>query len=303
MDERQRAYLEAMEIPIWELRNKVGATPENQIPEDDGAPAETTVSEPQSETITATEPQPERPELIPAEPQTDKPELENPSNHDTQRVFELEAIKNELFSIEEELEQELPETEHSSPLQLDWDKLEEHIKKCTQCTELVNHRTQTVFGVGNRDARLMIIGEAPGADEDRQGEPFVGKAGQLLNLMIQAIGYQRQEVYIANVLKCRPPNNRDPQQQEITACRGYLQRQVELVKPDAILIVGRIAAQSMLNTTETIGKIRGKVYQVESIPTIVTYHPAYLLRSPQEKAKSWSDLRLLISELNRTSNE
>jgi DNA polymerase len=138
----------------------------------------------------------------------------------------------------------------------------------------------------------MIIGEAPGAYEDREGEPFVGRAGRLLNAMLFAAGYQRDEVYIANIIKCRPPNNRDPSSEQAACCRGYLERQIELVSPRLILAVGRIAAHNLLNTEAPLGRMRGKVhrYGEQGIATVVTYHPAYLLRSPLEKRKVWEDL-------------
>ncbi|MGB5103133.1 MAG: uracil-DNA glycosylase [Steroidobacteraceae bacterium] len=174
---------------------------------------------------------------------------------------------------------------------LDWEPLRELVAACTRC-ELHATRTQTVFGVGNRSARWMFIGEAPGAEEDRQGEPFVGRAGQLLTSMLKAAGFRREDVYIANVLKCRPPGNRDPRPEEARACRGYLERQVELVSPDLVVAVGRIAAQNLLATDVPLGKLRGKVHALGARrwPLIVTYHPAYLLRSPAEKRKAWQDL-------------
>jgi DNA polymerase len=151
-----------------------------------------------------------------------------------------------------------------------------------------------VFGVGDRRARWMVIGEAPGADEDRQGEPFVGRAGQLLNEMLLAAGVSREQVYIANILKCRPPENRDPKPEESASCEGYLRRQIALVQPGLLLVVGRIAAQKLLATDTPIGKLRGEVhrYGPAGIPVVVTYHPAYLLRSPGQKRKSWEDLCL-----------
>lgn len=176
---------------------------------------------------------------------------------------------------------------------LDWDTLAEEVRACTACG-LRAGCTQTVFGVGNRDADWMVIGEAPGADEDRQGEPFVGRAGQLLNSMLAAIGLKREQVYIANILKCRPPNNRDPKPEEAELCRPFLERQIELVKPQLILAVGRIAAQNLLHTDTPIGKLRGQLHQVAGIPVVVTYHPAYLLRSPGEKRKAWNDLKFAV---------
>ncbi len=176
---------------------------------------------------------------------------------------------------------------------LDWETLERTVLGCTRCA-LHQTRTQAVFGVGNRQAEWMVIGEAPGADEDRQGEPFVGRAGQLLNSMLKAIGLAREQVYIANILKSRPPGNRDPLPEEVAACEPYLKRQIELIKPKIILALGRIAAQNLLKTDTKIGALRGKrhVYPGTEIPLVVTYHPAYLLRSPLEKRKAWDDLQL-----------
>jgi DNA polymerase len=154
-----------------------------------------------------------------------------------------------------------------------------------------------VFGVGNTQADLLVIGEAPGADEDRQGEPFVGRAGQLLNQMLLAIGFKREQVFIANVLKCRPPNNRDPKPEEALKCEPYLLRQIALIQPRVILSVGRISAQNLLKTEIPVGKLRGRVHAFGElgIPLVVTYHPAYLLRSPEQKAKAWDDLQLALS--------
>lgn len=175
-----------------------------------------------------------------------------------------------------------------------WAELERAVKNCTLCP-LHKTRTQGVFGVGNRTAQWMVIGEAPGADEDRQGEPFVGRAGQLLNSMLKAIGLKREQVFIANILKSRPPNNRDPKPEEVQACIPYLFRQIELVNPKLILCVGRIAAQTLLETDTSIGKLRGQLHRIAgNRPMVVTYHPAYLLRSPGEKRKSWADLLLAL---------
>ena len=176
---------------------------------------------------------------------------------------------------------------------LEWPELESRVARCTRCA-LHETRTRTVFGSGNRTADWMIIGEAPGADEDRQGEPFVGRAGQLLTAMLAATGFRREEVYITNILKCRPPGNRDPLPSEVACCHDYLERQIELVGPGLILVVGRIAAHNLLQTDLPIGRLRGRVhrYGKAGIPLVVTYHPAYLLRSPLEKRKSWEDLQL-----------
>lgn len=174
---------------------------------------------------------------------------------------------------------------------LDWDALKERVAACQACG-LEKTRTQTVFGVGNRQAELMIIGEAPGRDEDLKGEPFVGKAGQLLDAMLKAIDLQREQVYIANILKCRPPNNRDPKPDEVALCTPFLQQQIALIKPKLILAVGRIAAQYLLASSEPLGKMRGRIYNYGEYktPLLITYHPAYLLRAPLEKRKAWQDL-------------
>jgi uracil-DNA glycosylase family 4 len=187
-------------------------------------------------------------------------------------------------------------TPQPDPGSASWDELAEAVRGCLLCG-LCQTRTQTVFGVGNRVARLMVVGEAPGADEDRQGEPFVGRAGMLLNAMLKAAGFERRDVYVANVLKCRPPNNRDPSDEEAGRCLPYLRRQIELVAPSAILCLGRIAAQRLLETEQPVGKLRGRVHDLGGVPVVVTYHPAYLLRSPSEKRRSWDDLRLALKVL------
>ena len=183
--------------------------------------------------------------------------------------------------------------------QLDWEPLQHAVAGCTRC-ELHRTRTQTVFGVGSRSAEWMLVGEAPGSEEDRRGEPFVGRAGKLLDAMLAAVGRRRDEVFIANVLKCRPPNNRDPQGDEVRQCGAYLLRQIDLVRPKLLIALGRFAAQSLLNTTRPIGKLRGEVFRhvASGTPLVVTYHPAYLLRNPLDKRKAWQDLCLIkrISE-------
>lgn len=180
----------------------------------------------------------------------------------------------------------------------DWDALRTAVSGCTRCG-LCNTRTQTVFGVGDLHSDLFVIGEAPGADEDAQGEPFVGRAGQLLNSMLRALGRPRATVYIANVLKCRPPGNRDPSPTEVAQCLPYLQRQVELVAPRLLLAVGRIAAQNLLATDAPLARLRSRVHRfgAQATPLVVTYHPAYLLRSPGEKRKAWEDLKFARAQL------
>jgi uracil-DNA glycosylase family 4 len=182
--------------------------------------------------------------------------------------------------------------------QLDWPALREAVAGCRACG-LCESRRNTVFGVGHTEADWMIVGEAPGEQEDRQGEPFVGPAGQLLDAMLRACGRNRQAddargVFIANVLKCRPPANRNPAPEEVVQCEPFLSRQVALVKPRLIIAMGRFAVQSLLKTTEPIGRLRGRVHRYEGVPVIVTYHPAYLLRTPVDKAKAWADLCLAM---------
>lgn len=181
----------------------------------------------------------------------------------------------------------------------DWETLQREVSECRLCP-LHEGRTQTVFGVGDMNADWMLIGEAPGAEEDRRGEPFVGRAGKLLDSMLKALGLDRQQVFIANILKCRPPNNRDPRPEEILACENYLNQQINTVKPRLILALGRVAAQNLLKTETPIGKMRGKRFHYSDppIPVVVTYHPAYLLRSPREKRKSWQDLQLAVNIYN-----
>jgi uracil-DNA glycosylase family 4 len=178
-----------------------------------------------------------------------------------------------------------------------WESLRSEVLACTKCA-LHASRTQGVFGVGNREAQWLVVGEAPGAEEDRRGEPFVGRAGHLLDAMLKAIGLSRgRNVYIANVLKSRPPGNRDPKPEEVAACLPYLMRQIELLKPRVMLAVGRIAAQNLLATDAPLGRLRGKVHHFGELntPLIVTYHPAYLLRTPGDKRKAWEDLKFARS--------
>lgn len=184
-----------------------------------------------------------------------------------------------------------------SKVVIDWPEIEKQVATCSLCI-LHKTRTKPVFGVGNKKAQIMFIGEAPGANEDLQGEPFVGRAGMLLNSMMQSIGLKRSDVYIANILKCRPPNNRDPEPQEVKVCTPYLQQQIALIQPKVLVAVGRIAAQFLLNTMESMSRLRGHTYHYgeQKIPLLVTYHPAYLLRSPSEKSKAYVDF-LKIKEI------
>jgi uracil-DNA glycosylase family 4 len=175
--------------------------------------------------------------------------------------------------------------------------LEQEVVGCTRCDELARTRTQTVFGVGSPHARLCFLGEAPGADEDRLGEPFVGRAGQLLTKIIEACGMRREDVYICNILKCRPPGNRNPLPVEAANCRRFLERQLELIGPEFICCLGAVAAQNLLNTTAPIGRLRGKVHAYREARIVCTYHPAYLLRNPAAKKDTWEDMKLLMREM------
>lgn len=184
----------------------------------------------------------------------------------------------------------------------DWSGLESQVAQCTACG-LHSGRTRSVFGVGNRRADWLVVGEAPGFEEDRRGEPFVGPAGKLLDAMLAALGLDRSRVYIANIVKCRPPDNRDPRPEESAACAGYLARQIEWIAPRVILAVGRVSAQSLLETDQSVGRLRGRVHRhaASGIPVVVSYHPAYLLRQPAEKRKSWQDLLLAAQVLRGVS--
>ena len=182
--------------------------------------------------------------------------------------------------------------DQSAPAATTWEQLADAVAHCTAC-KLHATRTQGVLGVGDRNADWLMIGEAPGADEDAQGEPFVGQAGKLLDAMLAAIGLRRGDnVYITNVLKSRPPGNRNPEPDEVAACRPYLLAQIELIRPKLILALGRFAAQSLLDTDEAIARLRGRVHQFRNVPLVVTYHPAYLLRNLPDKARAWEDLCL-----------
>jgi uracil-DNA glycosylase family 4 len=187
---------------------------------------------------------------------------------------------------------------------LDWPQLRQRVAACRAC-RLCEGRTQTVFGVGNEQAHCMIVGEAPGENEDLQGEPFVGAAGQLLDRMLQAIWLTRasaepaRQVFIANTLKCRPPRNRNPEPDELALCSAYLRRQIELIRPRLLLAMGRFAVQTLLDSSEPIGRLRGRVHRFGERPVVVTYHPAYLLRNPADKARAWADLCLAAEQLER----
>jgi uracil-DNA glycosylase len=182
-----------------------------------------------------------------------------------------------------------------------WEQLAQEVAACRACA-LCETRTQTVFGVGDHHADLVVVGEAPGYYEDLQGEPFVGRAGKLLDAILQAVGLQRQQVYIANVLKCRPPKNRDPQMTEVLKCTPFLERQLDLLQPKLIVATGRHAAHFLLGTTASLGSLRGQVHEYRGIPLRVTYHTAYLLRNPRDKFKAMQDWWAIAKQLNLFSN-
>ncbi|MCW8917340.1 MAG: uracil-DNA glycosylase [Gammaproteobacteria bacterium] len=295
MDPQQQRYLEAMGIQLWQRRD---ASPPAAA---EASLAPTVAPEPQAVgTLDADETKSALPQTAPATaPRVVESRPQAVDDDIPAWLDEAPPLEAPLFDLEEgtfDVSNFLPEAAAPQPdaiASLDWTALQQRVRDCTACPELVANRSQTVFGVGNPQAEWMVIGEAPGADEDQQGEPFVGKAGQLLNAMLHALGLKRQQVYIANVLKCRPPNNRDPLPEEAAACAAYLQRQIALVQPKVILVVGRIAAQNLLKVATPIGKLRGTVHRYQGqIPLVVTYHPAYLLRSPSEKRKAWDDLCL-----------
>ena len=194
-----------------------------------------------------------------------------------------------------------PSQQDDTPMTPQWQSLAQEVIDCTKCI-LHKTRTQTVFGVGDKQAQWMFIGEAPGLDEDRKGEPFVGRAGQLLTKMLKAIGFERSEVYIANVIKCRPPDNRNPRLEEIVQCLSYLHRQIQLVQPEIIVLLGGVAATSLLKEQTSVSRLRGQIHRIAitEVPVIVTYHPAYLLRSPHQKAATWEDLQFACKTIGRS---
>jgi len=198
-----------------------------------------------------------------------------------QAMMGLEWLPSELVPITQALPENL-------------DEIRVDLGECTRC-RLHSDRTHIVFGEGNPSARVVLVGEGPGRDEDRLGRPFVGAAGKLLDRIIAAMGWRREEVYICNVIKCRPPNNRDPLQEEIESCGPFLRRQLRAIRPQAILAVGSFAAQFLLSSQQPISKLRNRVHQFEGIPVVPTYHPAYLLRNPLQKRQAWKDVQLLLS--------
>jgi DNA polymerase len=210
---------------------------------------------------------------------------------------ELPATRNEKRETSNESLQPATGDRRAEIMSLDWAQLKQRVAGCKDCP-LHAKRNKTVFGVGDEDADWLFVGEGPGADEDAQGEPFVGQAGKLLDNMLAAIGLKRgANVYIANIVKCRPPGNRNPEPQEALQCEPYLHRQIELIRPKLIIALGKVAAINLLAAEASVASLRGRIHQYRGIPLIVTYHPAYLLRSLQDKAKAWADLLFAVRSM------
>jgi len=272
----RREYLAALGLETWVVRGK---SPRSREASSSDAPASHVTPEPRDMREPRNVPEPR--------------EMREPRNVPEPREMREARNMPKLRDIPEP--RDSGAAGDSSPGReagVDWPELRARVAACTRCV-LCNTRTQTVFGVGSQTADWLIVGEAPGAEEDRQGEPFVGRAGQLLNSMLRAIGLAREQVYIANVLKCRPPGNRDPSASEAAECLPYLEQQIALLKPKIMLAVGRIASQNLLRTEVTLGRLRQQVHRfgLSQVPLVVTYHPAYLLRTPADKRKAWEDLK------------
>jgi uracil-DNA glycosylase family 4 len=295
VSQRQRILQELGLLPMWRLRTSAAQpTVDSPAAEADSiavAAIETATSTPQPP---APRPEP-APTLAPAARVSDSNENggdELPAWLDEEIPLpDLLPLQDDIDDIDLPPKAPAPSRE-TRIAALDWNQLQAEVAACRAC-DLCKTRSNTVFGVGDVQADWLIVGEAPGADEDQQGEPFVGQAGKLLDNMLKALDLQRgQGVFIANVLKCRPPQNRDPNPLETAQCEPYLLRQIELIKPKIIVAVGRIAAQSLLKSDAKIGSLRGKVHSYHGVPLIITYHPAYLLRNQPDKAKAWQDLCL-----------
>jgi uracil-DNA glycosylase family 4 len=302
-------YLQAMDIPVWVRRdiplieesvpvNVTAQTPPEPDPivSEKAAPP-VNMSEPAVQSpVTTNVPSAEVLQAPPDAIQTDQPLTVAPPVI-TSTPAEVVQVPPNATQTDQPPTTALPSD--SAVHELDWESLQQRVANCTAC-ELCKTRNQTVFGVGNRQADLMLIGEAPGADEDAIGEPFVGQAGKLLNDMLYAIDFKRESVYIANIIKCRPPDNRNPLPDEMNACNAFLQRQIHLIQPKLIVAVGGVAAHQLLSTDTAISKLRGQRFEYgeTKIPLIATYHPAYLLRRPTEKRRSWQDLQFIRQTLN-----
>ena len=300
---RRLAYLGAMGIDVWRLRATDGAEAPPSAMASDAAPA----TAPPAPTTDA----PEAPAVssaaaaiaeTPPPPSAASPKAP-PADDEPPPWTDADVAGLPADDAVEPPPADLPDAGRDlrragAVATMDWPALEQAVAGCRACG-LCERRTKTVFGVGDRNAPVMFIGEGPGADEDRQGEPFVGRAGQLLNRMLAAAGFKREQVYIANIVKCRPPNNRDPSADEAAACRAYLERQIALVAPRLIVCLGRVPTNNLLSTTESVGRLRGRIhrYAPTDTPLLVTYHPSYYLRSPEQKAKGWDDLQRMLALL------
>ena len=280
-DLRQRGMLEAMGLRVWarpELKSEVDGEPRPEIG-------------------------PELRSELKGQPEPAPVMMARPAPEHTTQAAAGAAVQRSVPQRE-------PNPSEDAIASLDWPGLQAAVAACQACG-LCQTRTQTVFGVGHPQAQWMIVGEAPGEQEDLRGEPFVGTAGQLLDNMLRAVGLTRgdgsgeglaeRQVYIANTLKCRPPRNRNPEPEELARCRPYLDRQIALVRPRIILAMGRFAVQSLLGSSEPIGRLRGRVHELDGVPVIVTYHPAYLLRNLTDKARAWEDLCLARATLQARS--
>ncbi len=292
---RRLAYLDAMGVQVWQVRDK-GCIPDELLVE-----PETVAKAAASEVI---EPQAVSPVLLEAK----SPSVSVVSGVDDVAsecdIPDLGMPPLDAYSLADMPPDEFDESRYDdlpvvTPSPLTWEALQEHVKVCDRC-ELHCHRSQTVFGSGDANADVMFISEAPGVDDDVKGLPLMGEPGQLLDLMLKSINTERKNVYLTNVVKCHPPKNRDLHVDELMACSDYLIRQIELVNPRLIVAVGRVSAQKLLDTKKNLSDLRTKVHSFGSstIPVIVTYHPAYLLRSPQEKRKSWDDLLTIRDCIN-----
>lgn len=305
---RSRQYLAALEIPIWRARSAAAAGLAGDDPRADVRPAPPDVS------VTAVLPAADQTPVVPATPPTPVAPagpapmpLPMPPDAMAPPAWLDDVPPDEepppWLDADDDDQLPAPAPPPGNPVAtMDWPRLEQAVAGCRAC-RLCEGRNKTVFGVGNRQAALMLIGEGPGQDEDRTGEPFVGRAGQLLNRMLAAIGLGREQVFIANVVKCRPPNNRNPQPDEVAACRAFLARQIELVAPRLLVSLGGVSATALLGQQEPVGKLRGRLHSYQGapgqapIPLMVTYHPSYYLRSPAEKARGWEDMQRIVREL------
>jgi DNA polymerase len=320
---RRLEYLRAMGVEAWERRNMPAPPPIEapepssaaidldartqpaEAPHEESAPARTAAL-PETPAVSAARSVASReaPARSAAQSARAQSETRYPASSRPQAPVTTGAAAEALARIPILSTARAADQPLSADVESQWDSLRAEVLSCTKCG-LHSTRTQGVFGVGNRRAEWLIIGEAPGAEEDRRGEPFVGRAGQLLNAMLKAIGLPREQVFIANVLKSRPPSNRDPKPDEVAACLPYLMRQIALLQPRLMLAVGRIAAQNLLATDMALGRLRGQVHHFGELntPLIVTYHPAYLLRSPADKRKAWEDLKFARSTFQRLASQ